>query len=315
MSSRKERVMAQYGNSQAAADYWRANEGARPEARFFRSRLQLVNNILASYPGGDLLDAGCGPGIMVRALLDSRPHDFRITVLDQSRAMVEYCVKRARDIGDIYPTVGQLEAMPFADVTFDVILVMGALEYTDARLAIHEISRVTRPGGLVIVTMLNPLSPYRLTEWFLFWPLLRLVGTIEKIFRVPAERRHGARFSGIHAYPVSILRRLMRQTGLQPVHTFYFDVTPVIPPFDRLPKMIRRTERAPHERTVTCGWRRWMGTAYLIAAKRSGNALPLIIRASCTVRYNAITQDNGGSATGPPASGWPSGLLSVGLFA
>lgn len=269
MPSRKERVITQYGNSQAAADYARAKEGSRPQGRFLRSRLWLVKNILASYPGGDLLDAGCGPGIMVHALLESRPHDFRITVLDQSPVMVEHCVTWARDIGEIYPTVGRLEAMPFADATFDVTLVMGALEYTSARLAIREISRVTRPGGLVIVTMLNPLSPYRLTEWFLFWPLTRLLGAIEKFYGVPTERQHGAQRSGIHAYPVFILRRLMRQTNLQPVDIVYFDVTPAIPPFDRLPRMIRRAERTPHERTVTRGWRRWMGTAYLIVSRRN----------------------------------------------
>jgi SAM-dependent methyltransferase len=269
MPSRKERVIAQYDDSQAAADYARANEGSQPASRFFRSRMQLIKNILASCPGGDLLDAGCGPGVMVNALLESRPHDFCITVLDQSPAMVEHCVAWARDIGKIYAAVGRLESMPFDDVTFDVTLVMGVLEYTNARLAVREISRVTRPGGLVIVTMLNPLSVYRLTEWFLFWPMMRLIGAIEKVCKVPAERRHGARRSGIHAYPAFMLRRLMRQTRLEPTDIIYFDVTPTIPPFDRLPRMIRRAERTVHERTVTRGWRRWMGTGYLIAARRS----------------------------------------------
>ena len=267
--SRKERVIAQYGSSEDAAGYARAYQGSRPEGRFFRSRLQLVKNILASCPGGDLLDAGCGPGMMVHALLESRPDDFRITVLDQSPAMVGSCVARARDIGEIHPTIGQLEAMPFADATFDVILVMGALEYTRIRPTIREISRVIRPGGLVIVTMHNALSPYRLTEWLIAWPLKRLVGAIEKACGTPAERRHGARLSGIHAYPVSILRHLMRKSDLQPFNIVYFDVTPTIPPLDRLPHMIRKAERTPHERTVTRGWRRWMGTAYLIAARHS----------------------------------------------
>ena len=269
MTSRKDCIIAQYSNSQAAADYARANEGSRPEGRFFRSRLQLVMNILASCREGDLLDAGCGPGIMVHTLLESRPYDFRITVLDQSFAMVKYCVTKARDIAEICPTVGQLEAMPFVDATFDVTLVMGTLEYTKVRLAIREISRVTRPGGLIIVTMLNPLSAYRLTEWLLLWPATRLLGAIKKLCGIPAERRHGARLGGVRAYPVFILRHLMRQAGLQPVDIFYFDVTPTIPPFDRLPRMIRRAERTPYERTVTRGWRRWMGTAYLIAARRS----------------------------------------------
>jgi hypothetical protein len=117
--------------------------------------------------------------------------------------------------------------------------------------------------------MLNPFSPYRLAEWFFCWPLIRALGAIEKCFGVSVERRHGVCASGIHALPRSILGRLMRQAGLQPADVVYFDVTPTVPPFDQLPGMARRAQRIPHERTVTRGWRRWMGSAYLIVAKRS----------------------------------------------
>jgi len=219
--AREECVSAQFDTPHAPADYERAREGFLPAARFFRSKLLLVQDILASYPGGDLLDAGCGPGIMVRTLLKSRPDDFRITALDQSLLMVDYCAARTRGTGKIYPAVGRLEAMPFADTSFDITLVMGALEYTDARAAIQELSRVTRAGGLVIVTMLNPFSPYRLAEWFLCWPLIRALGAIEKCFGVSVERRHGVCASGIHALPRSILGRLMRQAGLQPADVVY----------------------------------------------------------------------------------------------
>jgi SAM-dependent methyltransferase len=268
-SPRQERVMMQYCDVQDAAEYVNVSGGSRPESRFRRSRLQLVKSVLGSCPGGDLLDAGCGPGEMVHALLESRPNDFRIAAFDQSQAMVDYCRTWTHNMGAVYPAVGRLEAMPFADATFDVALALGVLEYTDIRSAIGEISRVTRQGGLIIVTMLNSLSPYRLTEWFLCWPLIRLVGLIEKSCHVPASRRHGASLSGIRAYPMFLVRRLMRQAKLQPIDIFYFDVNWVVPPFDRLASVIRKAERTPQERTVTRGWRRWMGTAYLIVAKRS----------------------------------------------
>jgi ubiquinone/menaquinone biosynthesis C-methylase UbiE len=206
---------------------------------------------------------------MARALLESRPHDFCITVLDQSPAMVEYCAASVRDVGEVCPIVGRVEVMPFADSTFDVTLIMGALEYADARAAVREISRVTRPGGLVIVTMLNPLSLYRFTEWFLYRPFLRVLEAIERSLGVPGERRHGARATGIHVFPAGRLRRLMRHAGLQPIDVAYYDVTPLVPPLDRLPRMMRKAERTTHERAVTRGWRRWMGTAYLIAARSS----------------------------------------------
>ena len=183
--SRKNDVLTQYGNSKAAADYARSNEGSGPEARFYKSRIQLIHDILSSCPGGDLLDAGCGPGVMVLTLLRSRPDDFSITAMDQSPAMIQHFAAKVRNAGKVRLIVGELEAMPFDDATFDVVLVMGSLEYTDMRRAIPELSRITRQDGVVIVTMLNPLSLYRLTEWFLLWPAGRAARSDQEIVRPP----------------------------------------------------------------------------------------------------------------------------------
>jgi ubiquinone/menaquinone biosynthesis C-methylase UbiE len=230
--------------------------------------MQLIQDILSGCHGGDLLDAGCGPGVMVKALLKSRPDDFRITALDQSPGMIGYCASQVSDLGKVRLTVAKLESMPFEDASFDVVLVMGALEYTDASHAIREISRVTRQDGLVIVSMLNPLSAYRLSEWFLLWPAIRTLGAIERRFGLRSERPHEARRSGIHAYPAGMLRRRLQKADLQPVDTVYFDVTRTVPPIDRLPRSIRRLEHTPFERTMTRGWRRWMGSGYLVVAKQ-----------------------------------------------
>jgi ubiquinone/menaquinone biosynthesis C-methylase UbiE len=216
-----------------------------------------------------LLDAGCGPGIIDHELLARRPDDFRITVLDQSSSMVEYCVASTRSVGTVYPAIGQLEALPFADLTFDVTLVLGALEYADARTALGEVSRVTRRGGLVIVSMLNPLSPYRLIEWFLFWPLLRVINAVERLLSIPAERRHRACTSGIHAVSSGRLRRLLSKANLMPVDLIYYDITKLVPPLDRLPRSAPSTGGTGQRQVVTDWWRRWMGTGYLVAARRN----------------------------------------------
>jgi ubiquinone/menaquinone biosynthesis C-methylase UbiE len=266
--SRRERVVSQYSKAPGKAEYERDNDSSTPPGRFYRSRLWLVQDLLNLCPGGDLLDAGCGTGIISYNLLKSRPGDFRITVLDQSPALVEFCMDNLRDVGGARAAVGDIESMPFPDGSFDVTLVAGALEYTDAHLALRELSRVTRRDGLVIVSMLNPLSPYRLTEWLLYWPALRVLGAGEKLLGVPAERRHGARASGIRAFPVPWLRRLLRQVGLRPVDLVYFDITPTVPPLDRLSWIRLKAQQTAPERTVTRGLRRWMGTAYIVAARR-----------------------------------------------
>jgi ubiquinone/menaquinone biosynthesis C-methylase UbiE len=267
-SSRKEHVTAQYASAESADEYADAYQDSRTAGRFLRARLGIVQDILASCPGGDLLDAGCGPGIMVQAVLKSRPHDFRISALDQSPAMVERCAESARSLGKVYPAVGQLEALPYADATFDVTLTMGVLEYTDARAAVKEISRVTRPGGLVVATMLNPLSPYRIAEWIVYRPLLRALGAAEMYLHVPEERRHRADATGIHAHTSGKLRRLMRQANLVPVELVYYDPALPLPPLGHLRSIARRAGQASKERVTAKKSSRLLGTGYLVVARR-----------------------------------------------
>ncbi len=205
---------------------------------------------------------------MAQTLLKSRPQDFRISVLDQSRAMVEHCAASTRSLGKVYPAVGQLEALPYANATFDVTLTMGVLEYTNARAAVNEISRVTRPGGLVVATMLNPLSPYRLAEWGLYQPLLRALRGVEMRLHVPEERRHGASATGIHAHTSGKLRRLMTQADLVPVELVYYDPALPLPPLGHLPSMARRAGQAGKKRVTAAKWSRLLGTGYVVVARR-----------------------------------------------
>ncbi|MGH3950779.1 MAG: class I SAM-dependent methyltransferase [Pseudonocardiaceae bacterium] len=224
---------------------------------------------LSECPGGDLLDVGCGPGMLVRHLLDTRPGDFRITACDRSPAMIEAVEERVANSGGVQLMVARIEDMPFADESFDVALAMGVLEYADAARALREMARVLRPGGLVLVTMLNPLSPYRLFEWVMYWPALRMLGRVERLLGVPPKRRHGAPISGIRAIPETKLRRMMREEGLGPHDAVYYDLTPLVPPLDKIVRRWNRQWRSHPERTVSRGTRRWMGTAYLVAARRA----------------------------------------------
>lgn len=132
------------------------------QGRFFKRRCQLVEEALASCAGGDILDAACGAESVAKAAFESRTNDFRVTLLDQSPAMVELCASRLRDICAAEPVVGDVEALPFPSGRFDVAICVGSLDYTEKSKAINELSRVTREGGLVVVTMLNPFNPTRL---------------------------------------------------------------------------------------------------------------------------------------------------------
>ncbi|WP_245192788.1 class I SAM-dependent methyltransferase [Amycolatopsis alba] len=222
---------------------------------------------MRAFPSGDLLDVGCGPGMMVHYLLGANDGEFRITACDQSAAMIDLVARGLREDDRVRLHVADIADMPFPGRSFDIVLAMGVLEYVEAGRALREIARVTKPGGFVVATMLNPFSPYRLFEWGAFWPARRLLGRIERLFGVPEERRHRARKSGIHALPSFELVRLMRESGLQPRDVLFYDITALVPPFDRLVRPWTYRWRYAPERTVSRRSRRWLGTGYLVVAQ------------------------------------------------
>ncbi len=223
-------TVARYADPAEVSSYVASYEGWGPSARYFWSRLYLIEKVLRACRGGELLDVGCGPGMMVSRLLDTRGGDFRITACDRSPAMIK--------------------------------------AVAHPRLAVREIARVTRDDGLVVVTMLNPLSPYRLFDWLVHLPAVRLAGQIERLLRIREGRRHAVPKSGVRALTVTRLRRILRSEGLRPESLAYYDVTLLLPPFDRVIRRWARRWRDHPETTVRTGIRGRLGTGYLVTARR-----------------------------------------------
>lgn len=265
---RSSRTRAQYADDGAAGAYAALHDGSLPVSRFFQSRLFAVMEVLRRSLGGDLLDAGCGPGMLVRRVLDERPGDFRIKGIDMSPAMIRAAGTIIDPAEEVELTVGRIESLPYDDATFDVVVATGVLEYVDISSALREIGRVARPGALVVTTMQNPLSPYRLYEWGLYWPLLRALGKAEAALGRPPARRHGAVRTGIHAVPAARLCRMMRAHRLVPTDVVGYDLNLLLPPVD---KVVRRRHDGWRERpwtTSSRGPKRMLGTAYLVCAHR-----------------------------------------------
>lgn len=101
--------------------------------------------------GTRLLDAGCGAGLL--ALL-AHLRGAKVTALDASPGLLTIARQRlpAADVRE-----GDLEALPFADASFDAVAAVNSLFYAeDMAAATRELVRVVRPGGRVIVTAWGP---------------------------------------------------------------------------------------------------------------------------------------------------------------
>jgi ArsR family transcriptional regulator len=101
---------------------------------------------------GDVLDVGGGDGA-VTELYVSRSKS--VTIFDRSERMLEAARERLSGHPNVTFSLGDMHALPFAEASFDEVLLLNVLTYSEQpALAITEAARVLRPGGrLAIVTL------------------------------------------------------------------------------------------------------------------------------------------------------------------
>jgi SAM-dependent methyltransferase len=101
--------------------------------------------------GTRLLDAGCGAGLL--ALLASL-RGAQVTAVDAATSLLAIVRERipAADVRE-----ADLEALPFADASFDAATAVNSVFYAaDMAAAMRELARVVRPGGWVVITAWGP---------------------------------------------------------------------------------------------------------------------------------------------------------------
>lgn len=110
---------------------------------------------------GHVLDAGCGPGLVACALA---PFATTVTALDATPAMLTKARALAveRGLANVVLRQGTMEALPFADRTFDGVVTRYTFHHLlDPAAALRELVRVCRPGGRVVVCDATPQPPRR----------------------------------------------------------------------------------------------------------------------------------------------------------
>ena len=119
-----------------------------------------------------ILNAGCGdndyglPSGMIAANMDIS--------MRQCRALP-------------HPVVGDVEHIPFADDFFDVTICVGAvINYVRAEVAIPELVRVTKPGGLTLVDFESSFS----AEIMFSKPWAKRTSVIERLYIDHMDKTH-----------------------------------------------------------------------------------------------------------------------------
>jgi 2-polyprenyl-3-methyl-5-hydroxy-6-metoxy-1,4-benzoquinol methylase len=107
--------------------------------------------------GSRVLDVGCGAGLTATALAQ---RGLQVHATDSVPAMVELARRHATEAGvghHVELATADVHELPFDEGTFELVVALGVIPWLHSpRTAVHEIARVTRPGGYVILNSDNP---------------------------------------------------------------------------------------------------------------------------------------------------------------
>jgi SAM-dependent methyltransferase len=136
------------GTAEAQGKLW--GRDPRAWARYQEAQMRPVYDAafgaLEPLAGRALLDAGCGTGLAVRLAAD---RGAVVSGLDATAPLLEVARERTPD-ADL--RVGEIQALPYDDASFDVVTAFNSIQYAaDPAAAVAQLARVCRPGGTVAI--------------------------------------------------------------------------------------------------------------------------------------------------------------------
>ncbi|HVW30876.1 MAG TPA: methyltransferase domain-containing protein [Polyangiaceae bacterium] len=179
---------------------------AQPE---YLERVRIWNGLLDRHatPGGTSLDLGCGPGVFTFHLAKK---GGRVVGVDGAADMIQRCRAQREQLGleNVEFVQARLPLVRESDFApADLVISSSVVEYVDDLDAVlAQFARLTKAGGVVIVSMPNVASISRIFQRVKF----KLTGD-------PEIYRHIKHF----ASPGSLRRRVARY-GLRLLETEYY---------------------------------------------------------------------------------------------
>lgn len=140
-------------------DKWKRDYRSAENQRFYEAAFDYIVRILAAPAGATILDAGCGT--CAHSIRLAR-HGFQVVAVDFSDVAVQEAAERVRESGledKIALQREDLTSLTFEDASFEYVLCWGVLMHIpDVEKAMSELARVTKPGGMLVISEGNMYS-------------------------------------------------------------------------------------------------------------------------------------------------------------
>jgi ubiquinone/menaquinone biosynthesis C-methylase UbiE len=161
-----------------------------------------------------VLELGAGMGLNTWTLVQT---GAIVTATDISQKALEVLEQRILNLGgQVRIKLADIEALPFPDNSFDVVVCAGSLSYGEPVLVNKEIRRVLRSGGMFIcVDSLNHNPIYCANRWLHYLRGNRSKNTLKRVPNLPRIKdlsegfcNVNVRFFGSMSYAMPVIARL-----------------------------------------------------------------------------------------------------------
>ncbi len=103
-------------------------------------------------PGDDVLDIGCGTGLLTSELARAVGDQGSVTGIDPSEEMLNAARERCTEKQYVRLVEGTADRIPVQDMSIDRAISLQVFEYlTDIPTALKEVARVLRPRGRLVI--------------------------------------------------------------------------------------------------------------------------------------------------------------------
>lgn len=215
-----------------------------------------------------VLDVGAGVGHWGRLLGSVLSPEATLVGIDREPAWVAEATRRAHDLGlaDRFRyEQGCAEALPFPDADFDLVTCQTLLIHvSDPEMVVREMLRVTKPGGLIVVSEPNNRAPLLVDTSETAGYSIDARGDLLR-FYLTCERGKTVLGEGNNSVGDLVPGYLARQ-GVVEIQTFLSDkASAVVPPYATEEQRLLSSDYADEAARGRWGWSRREAKRFFLA--------------------------------------------------